>query len=256
MSAHLPRRTALLSLILAAGLLWPAPTAAAPSAPHTGPAPTNTCLIYSLYRDILGRQADSAGLAAGLIYLGSHTHGEYALTLLTLDEYRILLIRGWYHGFLGRPATMGEIDTQLSSLNGGAKDENVMAFILGSGEYFNQARVGGTNSGFVTAIYQDLLGRSPSPSDLTTWVGFLGTHTRGEMAQILLTSAEYQTDIIQAWYHRFLSRAASPGEVTAARGALNGAGGTDEQVIAVVLGSVEYFSRAGLCTTYLPLVRR
>jgi hypothetical protein len=257
MSAHMPRRTALLLLILATGLLWPASTAAAPSAPQGGPAPTNACFIRGIYRDVLLRVPDGLEVSNGLAFLGSHTNEEYASTLLTGDEYRTLLIRDWYQKFLGRPASGGEIGTWLSSFHSGAKDEEILAVIFGSNEYFVQSRVGGTNTGFVTAIYQDLLGRSPSISERNLWVNRLDGHTvtRPQVATAILTSMEYRNLIIQDWYHRFLGRAASNGEVSTWQSSLSG-GATDEYVIANVLGSVEYFSRAGLCTTYLPLVRR
>ena len=257
MSAHVPRRTALLLLILTAGLLWPAPSAAAPSAPQGGPAPTNACFIRAIYRDVLLRVPAGLELSNGLAFLGSHTKQEYASTLLTSDEYRTLNLQSWYLKFLGRQASGGDISTWLSLFHLGTKNEDVLAVIFGSDEYFFQSRVGGTNTGFVTAIYHDLLGRTPSNTDLNTLVNLLNSHTatRAQVATSLLTSMEYRNLFIQDWYHLFLGRAASDGEVTTWQSDLSG-GATDEDVVAALLGSLEYFNRAGLCTIYLPLVRR
>jgi hypothetical protein len=252
---HLVRRGAVVALVLAAGLLWSAPLAAARSGTQTGPAPSNDCFIRGLYRDVLGRAPDSTELAAGLAYLGSHAQQEYATTLLTSDEYRTLLIQGWYQKFLGRTAGGGEITPWLALFAGGSKDEDIIAGLLSSVEYFNQPRVGGNNTGFVHAIYQDLLGRDPSPGDLSTWLAFLGTHNRFEMAQFFLSSTEYRTDIIQSWYQKYLGRAADSTEVNTGLTTLS-SGGTDEDVIAFVLGSVEYYARAGLCSLYLPIIAR
>jgi hypothetical protein len=73
-------------------------------------------------------------------------------------------------------------------------------------------------------------------------------------ALMILTSVEYQDDIIQAWYQHYLGRAATDAEAINARNTINMSGGTDEQAIAIILGSVEYFNRAGLCNLYLPLI--
>jgi hypothetical protein len=55
-------------------------------------------------------------------------------------------------------------------------------------------------------------------------------------------------------YRKFLGRPATPTEVTSGQSPLGS--GADEQVIASVLGSADYFARAGLCSLYLPLVER
>jgi hypothetical protein len=258
MTAHPPRRAVLLSIIPVAGLLWSALVpagSAAPTAPQGG-APDKTCFVMSLYRDLLGRGPNATELSNGLSFLISNGRDVYASSLLAGDGYRTVLIQGFYQKLLGRPATGVEVATWISFLNGVGTDEQVISIIAGSGEYFNQARVGASNTNFIQDIFHDLLGRSASGPEQTAWLNFLSTHTRQEMTQAILNSFEYQTDIIQAWYHRFLRRDATDGDVTAARAVLNSPSGTDEQVIAILLGSTEYFNGAGRCATYLPLVRR
>lgn len=130
-----------------------------------------------------------------------------------------------------------------------------MAAILGSNEYFNLGRVGNDNSNWVVAVFQDVLGRQPSNSEIAYWVGVISApNPRSDVAHMILTSVEYQNDIIRAWYQHYLGRAATDAEAMAARNTINGSGGTHEQAIAIILGSVEYFYRAGLCATYLPLI--
>jgi hypothetical protein len=71
----------------------------------------------------------------------------------------------------------------------------------------------------------------------------------------ILSSNEYRTDFIQGWYQKYLSRAASGSEVSAWLGTFD-SGGTDEQIIAAIVGSDEYFNRAGICSTFLPRIMR
>src|SRR5258708_585833 len=118
MALHLTRRAALLSLILAAGLLWPLPLAAAPQG-----RPSNICFVTSLYRDLLGRQPDATELSNGLSFLISNGRPVYASSLLLGDAYRNVLIQGFYRKLLGRPATGIEVSAGISILNGAGTDE-------------------------------------------------------------------------------------------------------------------------------------
>ncbi len=247
MAAHLPRRATLLLLVLLLG--WPRLAAAAPAAP----SPTNVCFVPSLYRDLFDRAPTATEADNGLSFLESGAREAYALSLLTGTEYRTLLIDGWYQQFLGRPVD-GALASWLALFGAGSKDEDVMSGILGSLEYATDT--GGTDEGFIKSIYVQLLGRTPQASDYTNWEFFLGSHTHAEMAHALLTSFEYQANLIQTWYQHYLGRNPTGPEIDSERSAINNPGGSNEFVQAAILGSVEYFARAGLCALYLPLVRR
>ncbi len=63
----------------------------------------------------------------------------------------------------------------------GARADQVHAVILGSDEYF--ANHGGTDSGFVSGLYQDLLGRAPNDGELALWTNWLAAgHSRSDAA--------------------------------------------------------------------------
>jgi hypothetical protein len=250
-------RTTVLSLVLAAGLFWGSPiplNLAAPAVPQ-GNTPSNACFVTSLYRDLLGRLPDSTELSNGLSFLVSNGRAVYASSLLGSDGYRTMLIQGFYQRFLGRPTSESEILAAIGILNGPGTDEQVIALLTGSVEYFNQARVGADNTQFIRAVYQDWLGRPASPGEISSWLGFLSSHTRPDFVTAILSSAEYQIVIIKAWYQTYLRRPATNLEISIAQSSLSG-GSRDEDVIAILLGSAEYFSGAGRCATYLPLVRR
>jgi Domain of unknown function (DUF4214) len=125
-------------------------------------------------------------------------------------------------------------------LQGGATDEDVMAAILGSPEYLS-TRGGGTNAGFVSAMYQDLLGRAPTAGEQAQWdTAFGAGATRAQVALQVLHSTEFRTRLIQSWFQAYLGRAPTQVELNFYLGQLAG-GATDEQIQAAILGSQEFF---------------
>src|SRR5207245_11343223 len=69
-----------------------------------------------------------------------------------------------YQTFLGRMPDAGGMNAWLSVLASGGHQEDVIRSIVASPEYFG--RQGGSNAGFVSGLYHDLLGRSAAPREL------------------------------------------------------------------------------------------
>jgi subtilisin-like proprotein convertase family protein len=194
--------------------------------------------VTALYQDALGR-APGAGeitlwtnaLAAG------NSRQSVATAIITSDEARTILISSDYQKLLGRNPTSAEIASQLAFLKSGQTDEQLLAVIIGSSEYFG--RVGSTNTGFVQQAYQDLLGRAPTANEFAVGVNTLNARTsRQSFAFTLTATTEYKTDVIQANFQKYLSRAASAAEVT---NYLN-LKLTDEKLIAALAGSDEFYN--------------
>src|SRR5262249_54558768 len=100
---------------------------------------------------------------------------------------------------------------------------------------------------FVTDLYQELLGRTPSAAERDAQKALLeGPRFAALNATALnfVRSDEARARVIAGYYQDFLGRAAGAGEladwVEAQR-----RGATPEQVLAAVLGSPEYLQRAG-----------
>lgn len=222
--------------------------------PNSSPAPAppgsacsgatgNTAFVCGLYQDILGRSADSSGLGYWLTQLSagaSPTQVAYAIA--TSNEYRTDFIQADYQAFLGRSPDPGGLATWLAAFASGATDEQVDAGILGSSEFFSDS--GGTGSGFINAVYQDLLGRPADPGGMSTWSAALGSGmSRTQVAYAIDTSNEARSDTVQFFYQLLLNRPADPGGLSTWAGALN-SGSTDEQVLAAIAGSPEFYSDA------------
>ncbi|HEX8463756.1 MAG TPA: DUF4214 domain-containing protein [Abditibacterium sp.] len=78
--------------------------------------------------------------------------------LLSSPEYASTLVNGYYQKFLRRAATPAEVSQWSGAMQGGASSNQVMMGILTTDEYFNRA--GGTTTGFLNRLSQDLLGKS------------------------------------------------------------------------------------------------
>src|SRR5207244_12775594 len=62
----------------------------------------NNSFVQALYHDLLGRTASQGEVDGWVAGLGVASRGAIAMGFLSSDEYRTILINGWYHQYLGR----------------------------------------------------------------------------------------------------------------------------------------------------------
>ncbi|HEX4645887.1 MAG TPA: DUF4214 domain-containing protein, partial [Verrucomicrobiae bacterium] len=222
----------------------------------------NTNFLSAIFQDLLGRPVDPSGQSFYLSYLsGGGTRTQVATNLLGTSEYRTRLVRDDFQKFLHRAADPSGLSYGLNYLGSGT-DEQYISVLAGSPEYFAN-RGGGNNSGFLDALFYDLLNRPVDTSSRNFYLGQMGSGaTPAQIASEVLASAEYRTDLIGAFFWRFLHRAVDNSSLNFYLNLMN-SGGTDEQVIASIAGSSEYFSnrsggtataRASLVVSNLPPV--
>ena len=131
-------------------------------------------------------------------------------------EARDHVVRGWYQTFLGRAPQNGEEAGLAQAMVNGATEEQVLAVILGSQEYFNHAPsvlgVGGmaSNTTFIQALYAQLLSRTPSQGEINAWLSVLPGLGRAGVAAAFLGSAEYRSDVVTSFYSVVLRRTSPP----------------------------------------------
>jgi hypothetical protein len=169
------------------------------------------------------------------------TDGQLARQLQSTKEYQTLVVKQAYTKYLHRAADDSGMTSHLGQLVAGATQEQVFIDLAGSQEYFD-TRGGGTNDGFLSALYQDVLGRAIDSSGKAAFEQALAQGTsRGQVAAQLFASAEYQQYLVAGYYSTYLHRTGDPSGVGFFAGQLaNGA--RDEDVLAQILGSQEYFS--------------
>lgn len=94
------------------------------------------------------------------------------------------LVNYWYRTYLGRTPDPSGIITWVNALNQGQPPDAVLSSILGSDEYYQRA--GSTPDWFIARLYADVVGRSPTPSELDFWVRRLYTEDRQAVADEIL----------------------------------------------------------------------
>jgi hypothetical protein len=89
--------------------------------------------VDALYHDVLGRSPDPVGRAYWVAHFNATT---IASQILYSPEGRADLVAGYYQAFLGRPADPGGLAYWTQAILGGASDEQIIAFLLSSNEFF------------------------------------------------------------------------------------------------------------------------
>jgi hypothetical protein len=220
-----------------------------PSLSVPPPPPPSACASYSgnqafvcvVYEDLLSRAPDAAGLASWTSALaGGTSQSQVAYGIASSNEYRTDLVQGYYERFLNRAGDPAGVSSWVAAMGSGWTDEQVISGIVGSAEFYTAA--GSTTNGFISAVYEDLLGRSPDSAGLANWSSALaGGTSQSQVAYGIASSNEYRTDLVQGYYEHFLNRAADSAGVSSWVAAM-GSGWTDEQVISGIVGSAEFYT--------------
>jgi uncharacterized delta-60 repeat protein len=222
---------------------------------------SSNLFVAQVYRDLLGREVDPAGLASWTAFLDAGGSRQLvALAITQSQEYRTDVIQSLYQHYLHRAADPTGLNTFTGMLAAGGTDEQVAEALVASPEYF-QNRGHGSNDGFLDALYSDVLNRAVDPTGRAGFDRALSTGTsRGQVATIIFGSTEYRQDLVQSFYQRFLGRAADAGGLNTFVSLLQSHPSTqlsivtgdplvpvpslrDEDIMALIIGSQEYLSR-------------
>ncbi len=193
--------------------------------------------VGNVYELLLHRPADQGGLSFWIAQLNTGTPPSTVVAdIEASNEYLTDLVASLYQEYLGRSPDAGAAGW-IDYLAAGGSVEQVTAGILGSAEYF--ADHGGTNQGYLDALYQQLLGRPADAVGESIWLqAMAGRQSRQTVALGFLTSAEYRSDLVQSDYQTYLGRNADPSGLAGWLAALE-SGVSDQQVLAAILGSPE-----------------
>jgi protocatechuate 3,4-dioxygenase beta subunit len=224
-----------------AGNVQPKPNAAQASATALLDTP-DKIYVDAVYVDLLGRTPDVTGLN---YWSGQLSQGVARAMLINLidhsAEYFGTIIKPAYQQFLGRTADASGLAYWTGQMAGGLSDERLEAGFIGSTEFFNHS--GGTNKGWVDAMYQDLLGRQPDAGGETFWINQLNAGAdRAGVAYGFAASAEREAQHVQADYLKYLGRSAGQSEVDYWLGQFL-LGKTNEDIVTGFVGSDEYYKK-------------
>src|SRR5438270_10247726 len=166
-----------------------------------------------------------------------------ATGILNSPENYTDLLTSEYRHLLGRNPDSSGLNHFLGMLENGVNPETVEAQIVNSDEYVFDH--GNTQTGWITGMYQDLLGRNPDANGLNNWLNALanGSSTFAVAAGIV-TSQERDVSLIRSDYALYLGRAPRTDEVVSWLTQFQ-AGANRVQVAAGIIASDEVFALAG-----------
>jgi hypothetical protein len=178
---------------------------------------TPQTFVQNLYRELLGREPDSAGQAYWLGVLGSNgsnaaVRAQVIRSFLYSLEFETHFVTAIYEDFLGRAPDAPGLQFYVGVLAQRHDLVEVIKFIAGSPEYF--LRAGSTPSGFVTALYRDLFGRVTDPTS-SFWVDQVGREGLDNVVSGLLLTTEGANKFFNGNFLTLSGNApvASPGSV-------------------------------------------
>ncbi len=203
--------------------------------------------ITRLYQDLLNRAAEQGGLDfwSGLLANGT-SRGNVVLGIEGSQEYQTILVTNVYMKYLHRSPSGMELASGLAAVRAGTSIEGLATPILASDEYI-RTRGGNTTDGYLTALFQDLLGRPLEEAARQNFTALLAAdQPRASIVLIIFNSPEYVDKVVDAIFSTYLGRHADPGGLQFWAG-VKKAGTLDQVILAAILGDTsfhEYYDKA------------
>ena len=195
----------------------------------------------ALYEDLLGRDVDHAGLAHWVAELnGGRAHASVAASIAFSGEATKKFISDTYESILHRSADDAGLAYWASRPGGILHANRILEALYASDEYDVDA--GGTDGGWVQALYRDVLGRPAQSGEVTYWATRASSIGRKRVAASIDGSPESADRKVQATYQKLLGRTADDAGVAYFRTYAERYG--TPFVAAVIAGSAEYAARA------------
>lgn len=199
--------------------------------------------IANVYDDLFARPVDAAGLQTWTSRLLAGTpRVEVANGITGSDEYRSRLIAASYRTYLGRSPDPAGAEHWLRQMRQGMTIQAMEAGFVASPEYYQQS--GSTSAGWVTRLYQQVLGRDPAASEVAHWQREMSAGMGPvQVALGFLLSTEHLTSVVDGHYVHLLGRHIDPsGRATWVTAIQRGT--RVEAVIGGIVASPEYYGRS------------
>jgi Domain of unknown function (DUF4214) len=213
--------------------------------------------VELLYHSVLNRAGSPVEVNNWVLFLNSPnaSRTQVAQAFWESPEHRGIQVDGLYRGYLHRTESAAEQTAWVSFLENGGSELEIARMFLKSPEYQGEYA---DNSPFIESLYQTVLGRTASVSELANWLAFLQSGGTRDQAEVdFLTSLEHYKDIVDNYYSALLDRGASTGEEGAwtnfLRAASTAPNGVPQAVLdqfaETILASDEFFARASMSSS-------
>ena len=221
------------------------------AADRFGPAhDVDTAIVNGVYRNILGRDPDPAGLAFFEQALAAGMNrDQLARDVWNSTEHRIEEVDFYYSTYLHRTADLGGLDFWVTALEVSGNEIPVVVGIVTSPEYHAAHP---SDQAWVTALYNDILGIAPDTDGLAHWVAALQQGTpRVSVAEVIATSERSAHAISDSLLFSYFHGA----EVSFNLNIIDAVvmdRETLEDIIAAIVSSEDYLAEAGTAITAAP----
>lgn len=200
--------------------------------------------VKAAYADVLGRTPSASEVEWWVGLLGrGYPRAGVAGGFNNSDEYRIARIGEAYQQVLGRPAEQSGLDSWLDGMRRGAlQSDDASRVFLTTQEYY-LVRGGGTDRGYIKALYDFVLGRPSVAEEEDYWMQVLATRGRDAVVAPIWMSEERLRLRASEMFTVLLGRSASlDDQITwAAYARANGV----TAMRTTLMSSGEYWARAG-----------
>ncbi|HEV3079761.1 MAG TPA: DUF4214 domain-containing protein [Gemmataceae bacterium] len=170
--------------------------------------------VQSLFNDFLGRSGTQDELNGWVALLPTVGHAGVGNSIIHSPEALTRLVDSFYEKFLGRPADSAGEAGWVSFMQKGGTLEQLTANFVASPEYYDRQNSlnNSPDAAFVQSLYNVLLGRVGTNSEVGGWVAKLATGTsRTAVALAITQSAEFRTLAVTQSYFNLLHRQNFPG---------------------------------------------
>jgi autotransporter-associated beta strand protein len=203
--------------------------------------------LGALYQTLLKRSPDLPGFVFWLAQLNAGlSRNDVSSGFETSPEYRGLVVDNFYQRLLSRAPDAAGRQFFVNLLLTGHSTTEVATLLASSPEYFaNHGQ--GTNAGFISALYQDILLRPATAAEIAAWLPVLqqgGVSSRAGAAFQLLRMPEGVGLAVDDNYREILGRQESALERQAWIDAVFRNAVSPIDLTAVFAGSSEFFIKA------------
>ena len=205
----------------------------------------NQAFVNHVYLDVLARPADAGGLAYWTSQLDQgRPRGDVAFDLVHSNEYyaNIIITPAYVNYLLRSPDAAGLAFWTDLMKNHGLTDERLEANFIASNEFY-LVRGGGTNAGWVDALYMAFLGRPADDAGKAFWLQQLALgESRSDIAYGFASSIERERERITQDYQHYLGRTPDETGINYWLGQFQ-LGVTNEDIITGFVASDEYYAK-------------
>jgi hypothetical protein len=211
----------------------------------TAPAPSgaDASFVQAAYADVLGRSPSGSEVQGWTALLSRGVPRDaIASGFNNSDEYRLHMIDAAYTDVLKRTPDAGGRISWLNGMRSGTLQPDDAHRIFLSTDEFYQNVGGGTDAGYLAALYSDVIGRAPNSSEVAYWIPILSRIGRQGTVNAFWFAAETINRQAGDLFTVFLGRSASSADVSSWSSIIRGNGLTSARNM--IMSSGEYGARA------------